>query len=128
MKLKLAIVLGFISWLLIILISVLINPLIIDSVTYIPIIIPISIIIVTGILGTVYIREINKNETIEGFKLGIIFLIIDIICDLLIKYLTNNHIFLLNDYKVHIIYTIILTPIITTILGYLAETEIKLEG
>lgn len=127
MKLKLAIILGFISWLLVMIISVLINPLISDSVTYIPIIIPISIIIVTALMGTVYIREINKKQTIEGFKLGIIFLIIDIICDLLIKILTNTHIILLNDYKVHIIYTIILTPIITTILGYLAEIEIKLE-
>ena len=86
------------------------------------------IVIVTTILGIYYIRQFDENETKEGFKLGIVFIIVDIICDLVILAFTNDFLMIHRDYKTHLIYMVILTPITTTVLGYLAEMEIKLEG
>lgn len=62
------------------LITVIFSPLITDNIPYINIVAPIAIITVTG-FGILYIRDINENEVIEGFKIGIIFILIDVICD-----------------------------------------------
>ena len=63
MDLKRAIIYGFLSWLFICIISSIIAPFLdIDSLPYINLSIPITIIVVTGFFGILYIREFNEHE------------------------------------------------------------------
>ncbi|MCC7553200.1 MAG: hypothetical protein KO202_01725 [Methanobacteriaceae archaeon] len=125
MKLKLAIIYGILSWLLIYLISLNLEPYYIDNNPYINIFIPISTIIVSIIFGILYIREFNENEVKEGFILGIIFFICDLLLDN-IYVLIVGETGILNNYPLHIISMLLLFPLITTLLGYLAHMKIEL--
>lgn len=127
MKLKLAIIYGIIVWVLIFIISSIFNPIFTDNLPHINIVVPLSIIIVTGFFGILYIRDIVSNEVIEGIMLGIVFIIVDIILDMLFFILPNNKIPLVEDYPLHIISMIIITILITTFLGYLAQMKIDLK-
>ena len=127
MKLKLGIIYGTLIWLTTYTLSTLIKPVIIDNMPYINIIVPLSIIIATGFFGILYIRNINENEVIEGFKVGILFILIDIILDLAIFIIPRHESILVNDYPIHVISMIILVLIITTLLGYLAQMKIELK-
>lgn len=126
MKLKLALTYGILEWGLIYLITVILNHFITDDLPYIDITIPLSIIIVTTILTVLYIRNFDSNEVIEGLKLGIILFIIDLICDALFLELINNHNPIIENYPIHIISMLIMIPLITTFIGYLAQMEIEL--
>ena len=91
MDLKRAIIYGFLSWLFICIISSIIAPFLdIDSLPYINLSIPITIIVVTGFFGILYIREFNEHEIREGFKAGLVFFIMDILCDLSFFILPGN--------------------------------------
>lgn len=127
MKIKLAILYGFITWLLIYVISITFNPIITDNIPYINLIVPMAIIIVTGIFGILYIRNISDNEVIEGILLGIIFIVIDLICDMIFFIIPNNPTPMLENYTLHITSMIVITLFITTFLGYLAHMTIDLK-
>ena len=127
MKLKLGIIYGILIWFFVYLITAIFSPLISDNIPYINIVAPIVIIVVTGFFGILYIRDINENEVIEGFKIGIIFILMDVICDFVFFILRNKTNILIDDYLIHVISMIILTLITTTLLGYLAQMEIDLK-
>lgn len=127
MKLKLGIIYGILIWFFVYLITAIFSPLISDNIPYINIVAPIAIIVVTGFFGILYIRDINENEVIEGFKIGIIFILMDVICDFVFFILRNKTNTLIDDYPIHVISMIILTLITTTLLGYLAQMEIDLK-
>ena len=115
MKYKLGIICGLLIWFLTYLITNTIEPVVIENVTYVNIIIPLSIVIVTGFFGIIYIREINENEVIEGIKVGILFIIIDIICDLVFSVIPQNRNILVENYPGHLILMTILVLVITTL-------------
>ena len=127
MKYKLGIICGLLIWFLTYLITNTIEPVVIENVTYVNIIIPLSIVIVTGFFGIIYIREINENEVIEGIKVGILFIIIDIICDLVFSVIPQNRNILVENYPGHLILMTILVLVITTLIGYLAQMKIELK-
>lgn len=127
MKIKLAVTYGFITWLLIYIISTTFDPIITDNIPYVNLIVPIAIIIVTGVFGILYIRNIDENEVVEGILLGVIFIIIDIACDLLFFIIPNNPPAMLENYRLHLVSMIVLTLFITTFLGYLAHMTIDLK-
>ncbi|WP_407381671.1 hypothetical protein [Methanobrevibacter sp.] len=127
MELKLGIIYGVLIWILTYIISSIFQPVMIENIVYINIIVPISIIIVAGFFGILYIRNINENEVIEGIKVGILFIIVDIICDLLFFIIPNNQNALVLNYPLHLTYMIIIMLIITTLLGYLAQMNIELK-
>ena len=81
MKLKLAIAYGIIIWFLTYVLSTILNPIFTDNLPNINIVVPITIIVITGFFGILYIRNIDKNEVIEGFLAGIIFILMDVVCD-----------------------------------------------
>ena len=116
MKLKLGIIYGILIWFFVYLITVIFSPLITDN-----------IITVTGFFGILYIRDIDENEVIEGFKIGIIFILMDVICDFVFFVIRKKTNILIDDYPIHVISMIILTLITTTLLGYLAQMEIDLK-
>ena len=127
MKIKLGIICGILIWFLTFIIGSLIQPIVTDNSTYFNLIVPFSIIIVTGLFGIIYIREINENEVIEGINVGILFIIIDIICDLIFFIIPQNENIIVPDYPTHILSMSILMLIITTFLGYLAQMKIELK-
>ncbi len=127
MNVKLGIIYGILIWIFTFIITNTISPIVIEHITYVNIIIPLSITFVTGFFGVLYIREINENEVIEGIKVGILFVIIDIICDLIFFIIPQNKDILVENYPVHIISMTVLILVITTLLGYLAQMKIELK-
>lgn len=127
MKLKLAILFGIITWIITYLLSTLFYPIFPYNFRYVNIIVPIIIIIVTGFFGILYIRNIETNEVIEGFLVGIIFIIIDIILDSIFFIMLGTKTIMFTDYQFHLISMTILTLLITTFLGYLAQMNIDLK-
>ena len=61
------------------------------------------------------------------FKIGIIFILMDVICDFVFFVIRKKTNILIDDYPIHVISMIILTLITTTLLGYLAQMEIDLK-
>ena len=127
MKIKLAIIYGIIIWFLTYVLSSILNPIFTDNLPNINIVVPIIIIIVTGFFGILYIRNIDENEVIEGLIAGIIFILVDIICDVVFLVIPNQKNMIFGDYQLHVISMIILTLLITTFLGYLAQMNIDLK-
>lgn len=127
MKIKLAIIFGVIIWFLTYVLTSILNPIFTDNLPNINIVVPIIIIIVTGFFGILYIRNIEKNEVIEGFLVGVIFIIIDAICDYVFFIIPHHEPLMIQDYPLHLISMIILTLLITTFLGYLAQMSIDLK-
>ena len=127
MKVKLGIICGIIIWFLTNVLTTLIQPSFIDNTTYFNLIFPAIIIIITGFFGIIYIREINENEIIEGIKVGFLFVIIDIVLDLIFFVIPKNANILLSNYPTHIALMLILMLLTTTFLGYLAQMKIELK-
>ncbi|WP_407453194.1 hypothetical protein [Methanobrevibacter sp.] len=127
MKIKLAIIYGIVIWFLTYVLSSILNPIFTDNLPDINIVVPIIIIIVTGFFGILYIRNIEENEVIEGFTVGVIFIIIDVICDYVFLILPKHYTIMIRNYPMHILSMTIITLLITTFLGYLAQMNIDLK-
>ena len=128
MKLKLAIIFGILIWFISYILTEFLNPIFIDNIPYVNIIVPITIIVITTFFGILYIRNIETNEVIEGIIGGIIFIIVDIVCDFVFLIMPkSNAIIINNNYPLHITSMIIVTLLITTFLGYLAQMNIDLK-
>lgn len=125
MKLKLAIVYGILSWICIYILSLILKPYYIEGIPYMNSLVPVSIIIVTTFFGILYIREFNKHEVKEGFLLGITFFFIDLIFDKIYSIFFGPSI-TITDNPLHVLSMLILLPLITTFLGYLAQMNIEL--
>ncbi|WP_305513850.1 hypothetical protein [Methanobrevibacter sp. V14] len=127
MKLKLAIIYGVLIWIISTILIHLLNPIFNSNLPGINIIVPVITIIVTGFFGILYIRDIETNEVIEGIIVGIIFVLIDTILDAFILVLPIAQSSITGDYSLHIISITIITLLITTFLGYLAQMTIDLK-
>ena len=123
MKVKLAITYGIIIWIISYLLSLIFNPIFSTIFPKINVTVPLVIIFTTGIFGTLYIRNIETNEVIEGLLVGIIFVIIDILLDTVFFILPNFHTPIFGDFATHIISMTIIMLLITTFLqiGYYLE-------
>lgn len=126
MKLKLAIIFGILIWFITFVLTSILNPFFTDNLPNANIIVPLTSIIVTGFFGILYIRNIETNEVIEGFLVGIIFIIMDIICDNIFLAIQYKPV-IIHDYPLHVISMFIITLLITTFLGYLAQMKIDLK-
>lgn len=128
MKLKLAVIFGILIWFITHLVTTYLNPIFIDNAPYVNILVPVTSIVITGFFGILYIRTIETNEVVEGFLGGVVFAIMNIICDFILSILPNTRpIILDNNFIVHFIPMIITTLLITTFLGYLAQMNIDLK-
>ena len=127
MKIKLAIIFGIIIWFLTYILSVILNPIFATFIPYNQISTPLVIIIVTGFFGILYIRNIETNEVVEGLYAGMIFIIADVMLDYLFFVLLGYNNIIFEDYPYHLASMIILTLLITTFLGYLAQMKIDLK-
>ena len=127
MKVKLAIIYGIVIWVLITIFSSVFNPIFTDNLPRVNIIIPLAIIIVTGFFGILYIRSIETNEVVEGILVGIVFIIIDFILDMFVFILPNNMPPFVLYYPLHLFSMFVITLLITTLLGYLAQMNIDLK-
>ncbi|WP_298498607.1 hypothetical protein [uncultured Methanobrevibacter sp.] len=127
MKLKVAIIFGILIWIITYILTEIINPIFSNHLAGINILVPIILIITTGFFGILYIREINENEVIEGFLVGLIFIFVDLICDMIFFIMPNTKNLIFSDYALHLFSMIVLTLLITTFLGYLAQMNIDLK-
>lgn len=127
MKIKLAVIFGILIWILTYVLSEILNPIFTDNIPHINLLVPLIIIILTGFFGIIYIRNINNNEVIEGILAGIIFIIVDIICDLIFFIIPQNKNMIVENYTLHVASMIVITLLITTFLGYLAQMKIDLK-
>ena len=128
MKLKLAVIFGILIWFITHLVTTYLNPIFIDNAPYVNILVPVTSIVITGFFGILYIRTIETNEVVEGFLGGVVFAVINMICDFILSILQNTSpIILDNNFIVHFIPMIITTLLITTFLGYLAQMNIDLK-
>ena len=127
MKLKLGIICGILSWSITSILTGIFNPIVNSTFSNINIIVPIITIIVTGFFGIIYIRNIENNEVIEGFLAGVLFSIIDIILDAIFFVLPNAGKMIPGNYTTHILSITLITILITTFLGYLAQMTIDLK-
>ena len=125
MKYKLAILFSFLSWFTIYLLSLILTPYYIEGIQYINILIPISIIAVTIIVGILYIREIDGNEVIEGFYFGIMLFIVDCLLDLIHTLFIGSSMTVSSN-LLHVISMLSLFTLTTTLLGYLAQMNVEL--
>ena len=124
MKLKLAIIFGALIWFLTYFLTNIFNPIFNNNLPYVNIMVPILIIIITGFFGILYIRNINENEVVEGLLAGIAFIIVNMILDYIFFIIPNVNNPIIGDYPFHITSMIIITLLITTFLGYLAQMRI----
>lgn len=127
MKVKLAIIFGVLIWIISSVLSDIFNPFFTTNVRNLNIVVPIITILVTGFFGILYIRTIDENETNEGFLVGIIFVIIDFICDYVFFIIPQQNTFIIGNQTLHIISITVSTILITTFLGYLAQMTIDLK-
>ena len=127
MRLELAVLCGILIWIFTYILTELVTPIFSFSIPDVNIIVPLIIIVVTGFFGILYIRNINHNEVIEGMAAGMIFIIIDIILDYIFLLNLNPINMMFTNYKLHLFSTVILTLLITTFLGYLAQMTIDLK-
>ncbi len=126
MKYKLAIIYGIITWILISVVTISLTEHTTNmDLPFSNIIIPACIIIIITFFSILYIRNFDSNEVVEGLKLGIVFVIIDIIFDYIFFILQNNY-NLIGEYTTHLLSTVILIIMITTFIGYLAQMTIEL--
>ncbi|WP_292819899.1 hypothetical protein [Methanobrevibacter sp.] len=115
------------TWVLIYLLTEVFYPLFINFIPNFNIAIPLIIIIVTGFFGILYIRNIEENEVVEGILIGMVFIIIDIMLDYIVFILPQHTNIIVENYFIHLISMIIITLLITTFLGYLAQMKIDLK-
>ncbi|WP_405305182.1 hypothetical protein [Methanobrevibacter sp.] len=127
MNMKLAIVFGLLTWVLIYILSEVFYPIFINFIPNFNIAIPLIIIIVTGIFGIIYIRNIEENEVVEGVLFGMVLVIIDIMLDYIFFILPQHSNAIVESYPIHLISMIIITLFISTFLGYLAQMNIDLK-
>ena len=127
MKLKLSIIFGALIWFLTYFLTNIFNPIFNNNLPYVNIMVPILIIIITGFFGILYIRNINENEVVEGLLAGIVFIIVNMILDYIFFIIPNVNNPIIGDYPFHITSMIIITLLITTFLGYLAQMRIDLK-
>ncbi len=127
MKLKLAIFYGVLIWIFTTLLSNIFNPIFTSNLPGVNIIVPIISIVVTTFFGILYIRSIEENEVIEGVVGGMMFIIVSIILDYIVFILPDAHNIIIGNYPLHLLSIIIITLLITTFLGYLAQMPIDLK-
>lgn len=127
MKLKLAIIFGIVIWALSYFLTSIFQPVFTAHLPHINILNPLITIIVIGFFGILYIRNIETNEVLEGILVGAVFVIIDIILDMIFFIIPHTSNVLFDNYAIHLISITIITLFITTFLGYLAQMTIDLK-
>lgn len=127
MKLKLGVICGILIWIITTVLIEIFNPIFNSNLPHVNIIVPIITIIVTGFFGIIYIRNIETNEVVEGILVGMLFVVIDIILDFTAFILPQTQNLIIGDYHLHVISIAIITLLITTFLGYLAQMNIDLK-
>jgi len=126
MKLKLAIIYGVLIWVVTHVLQGIFNPIFHDNLPYFNIVFTIISIIVTGFFGILYIRNIDENEVDEGILAGVVFGVVYLILEFIFFIMFPKRL-LIPNYSLNIASMVVITLLITTFLGYLAQMEINLK-
>ena len=126
MKLKLAIIYGVLIWVVTHVLQGIFNPIFHDNHPYFNIVFTIISIIVTGFFGILYIKNIDENEVDEGILAGVVFGVVYLILEFIFFIMFPQRL-LIPNYPLNIASMVVITLLITTFLGYLAQMEINLK-
>ena len=127
MKIKLAVIFGILIWIITLILAEIFTPIFTFSLPDTNLIVPLIMIFVTGFFAILYIRNIDENEVIEGLLAGMVFIVIDIILDYIFLLNLNPISLMFTNYQLHLFSTIVITLLITTFIGYLAQMTIDLK-
>lgn len=124
-SLKKSILFGFLVWLLPFIIAFLIFLIHESNRPLFESIMPLVITVTVVIFSYLYFKNIDKNIKAEGAKIGVIFLLISLIIDLIL-FMPNSPMHMnLLDYLSDIGLTYLMIPVITIGMGYVIDRERK---
>lgn len=122
-SLKKTILFGFLVWLLPFIVAFLIFPIHESNRPLFESILPLIITISVVVFSYLYFKNVDKNVRAEGAKLGIIFLLISLIIDLIV-FMPNSPMHMnLLDYISDIGLTYLMIPVIVIGMGYAIDRE-----
>lgn len=122
-SLKKSILFGFLVWLLPFIVAFLMYPIHESHRPLFESIMPVIIIISAVVFSYLYFKKVDKNVKAEGAKLGIVFLLISVIIDLIV-FMPNSPMHMnLLDYISDIGLTYLMIPVITIGMGYTINRE-----
>ena len=122
-SLKKSILFGFLVWLLPFIVAFLIFPIHESNRPLFESIMPLVITISVVIFSYLYFKNVEKNVKSEGAKLGIIFLLISLVIDLIL-FIPNSPMHMsLTNYISDIGLTYLMIPIITVGMAYTIDRE-----
>lgn len=121
-SIKLAIIYGFIVWVIPFVIAFLIFPLRTSDRPFFESIMPVAVSVTTAIFTVLYFQKVEKNFLKEGILLGAIYFAVNIILDLLM-FSKGPMAMPFVDYIKDIGFTYLLIPAITIGMGYILNKK-----
>lgn len=119
---KIALIYGFLVWTIPFVVAFLIFPLRNSDRPFFESIMSVTVTIVTVIFSVLYFKKVEANFLKEGIFLGIVFLAVSIVIDLLM-FSKGPMAMPFVDYLKDIGFTYLLIPVITTGMGYLLDKK-----
>lgn len=119
---KIALIYGFLVWTIPFVVAFLIFPLRNSDRPFFESIMPVTVTIVTVIFSVLYFKKVEANFLKEGIFLGIVFLAVSIVIDLLM-FSKGPMAMPFVDYLKDIGFAYLLIPVITTGMGYLLDKK-----
>lgn len=121
-SIKLAIIYGFLVWVIPFVVAFLIFPLRNSDRPFFESIMPVAVTIVTVIFSVLYFKKVETNFLKEGILLGIVFFAVSIVIDLLM-FSKGPMAMPFLDYMKDIGFTYLLVPAITIGAGYILDKK-----
>lgn len=122
-SLKKSILFGFLVWLLPFIVAFLIFPIHESNRPLFESIMPLVITISVVGFSYLYFKSVDKNIKREGAKLGVVFLLISLVIDLIMFMLNSPMHMSLSNYIADIGLTYLMIPIITVGMAYVIDRE-----
>ena len=117
---------GFLIWLIVFIISIVIFPLHDSHRPFFESIMPVAIAGCTVFFSIFYFRDIEKEFFKEGMIIGVVWLVINIIFDMFM-FMEGPMKMSLVDYMMDIGFTYLMIPVITVGFGYIQDCRMKNE-
>lgn len=121
-SIKLALIYGFIVWVIPFVVALLIFPLRDSDRPFFESIMPVAVTIATVLLSILYFKKVEANFLKEGIFLGIVFLAVNVAIDLMM-FSKGPMAMPLIEYLKDIGFTYLLIPAITTGMGYILSRK-----
>ncbi|MFH1031195.1 MAG: hypothetical protein V1767_01290 [Chloroflexota bacterium] len=123
-SIKWAVIYGLIVWAIPFVVAILIFPLRTSDRPFFESIMPVAVVAATVLCGALYFKKVESAFLKEGVLLGLVFLVISLVIDLLM-FSRGPMAMPLADYVTDIGFTYLLIPMITFGMGYILKRKLK---